>query len=217
MATQKIDKRILLVAGYVKEISEQYKIKNIPLEINDMIYLYQRLCDEWSQKYKTDNISVDTANAMITADDKERIKILGSHIVSEGVFTWKIKMISFTYTSEHGGPPFVGIVEDDADWLDEFFQGENQDNTFWYRRGYQYCCKTGDRFSQNGYDSSGYGTGWKNDGEILEMTLDLNHGTLCFKVNDMDHGVAFENIKPKNWRLAFSTFESKESKFMLLG
>ena len=58
---------------------------------------------------------------MITIDTDDKMKILGSHIVSEGVFTWKIKIVSFTFTG-FGGPPLIGIIEDDKDYLTDFFE-----------------------------------------------------------------------------------------------
>ena len=205
----------LLVAGYVRELAKEYKIQNIPLDINDIIYSYQRYCEKWSQKYKTDNVLVDAANGIITVEDDRSIKILGSHIVSEGAFTWKIKMISFTFAGD-GSPPFIGIVKDDKEYLDAFFGGHKKDSSFWYNHGYQLCCKFGSRFAGDRFVDDGYSSIWQKDGEILEMALDLDQGTLSFKVDGEDYGVAFEDVEQKSYRLILATFECKDSKFQLL-
>ena len=64
--------------------------------------------------------------------------------------------------------------------------------------------------------TNNYECRWSNKDEILVVILDLNEKTLSFKVNDKDVGVALKNIKPANYRLAFSKLECKGSEFVLL-
>ena len=40
---------------------------------------------------------------------------------------------------------------------------------------------------------------WCKDGDVLEMTLDLDQATLSFKVNDEDFGAVFKNIKKRSY------------------
>ena len=39
------------------------------------------------------------------------------------------------------------------------------------------------------------------DGDVIEMILDLTQLTLSFKINDIDYGVAYENIIKDKYRL----------------
>ena len=57
MATLKKNyRRELLVAGYVRDMKTIHKIKNVPSEINDIIYSYQRLLDVWNKKYSNKSV-----------------------------------------------------------------------------------------------------------------------------------------------------------------
>ena len=198
------------MAGYVK-VAEMYKIKNV-IEINDIIYL-SRLCDEWTDKYKTKNVLVVKKMQRLLSIP-QRMQKIGIYIVSEGLFRWKVKMVSFTFNS-HGGPPFIGIIEDKEDFLEELF--EDGEQSWWDDHGYEFCARTGSLFGDTDcHVTSMYQCRWMNDGDVLEMTLNLDERTLGFTVNNKDFGVAFSNIKQAKYRLAFSTFKSKESQFMLL-
>ena len=138
LSTIKDYERELLVAGYVRNIGNTYKIKNIPLDINDIIYLYQRLCDEWSEKYSSANATIDSSGSMITINSNDYVTAFGTNVVSGGVFIWRIKMISFTHNKDIGGPPFVGITEDDEGNLKTC-----QNSCKFDGRGYMYFGKWG--------------------------------------------------------------------------
>ena len=45
---------------------------------------------------------------------------------------------------------------------------------------------------------------WHNEGDILEINLDLNEKTLSAKVNDKDFGVVFKKVSKKRYRFAIS-------------
>ena len=49
----------LLVWGYTRNIEKEHKHLNIPEEINNIIYLYQKLCDEWDRKYCHPALEID--------------------------------------------------------------------------------------------------------------------------------------------------------------
>ena len=57
---------------------------------------------------------------------------------------------------------------------------------------------------------------WRNNGDILEIALDLDQQTLGFKLNDGEFGIAFKNIKATNYRLAISVLDCIRAKFALL-
>ena len=215
MATSRNQKQELLVWGFIREIEKVYKIMNVPFEINDIIYLYQRIYDEWSKKYSSDNVIINNdTKSMLTINTKEYVTAFGSHIVTEGVFKWKIQMQKMTNKPGFGKPPFVGIMEDSEANLKRY-----KDDCNWDDNGYQFCAQSGALFcpyTEREKKTDKYECRWMQKGEILHVILDLNDKTLSFKVNDEDFGVAFKNIKHGNYRLAFSTWECKGSEFVLL-
>ena len=54
---------------------------------------------------------------------------------------------------------------------------------------------------------------WRNDGDISEIILDLDTGSLEFVVNGTDCGVAFSNIPQKSYRLALTCDGAQGSEF----
>ena len=54
------------------------------------------------------------------------------------------------------------------------------------------------------------------DGDVLEMTVDLNEHTLSSKVNDTDLGALSTNIADEEYRLALSLIKSNGSQFQFI-
>ena len=94
MATKRNTKQKLLVWGYIREVEKVYEIANIPSEINDIIHLYQKICDKWSKKYSSKQIKIDEFESMIFAEQDDRSTVFGEAVVSEGIFTWRIQIMS---------------------------------------------------------------------------------------------------------------------------
>ena len=210
-STKKDRRRELLVAGYVRDIERAHKIHRIPAEINDIIYLYQRLYDEWSKQYSSKKVTIDEIGSMITMHCDQDVTAFGCHVVTKGIFKWRIKMVKFTYDEKiDGSPPYVGIIEDNEEYMEEY-----KNSCDWDENGYLLCCKIG-RLLCGDILTSDYPCRWNKEGDILEMTLDLNERTLSFKVNDEDYGVAFEDIEEREYRLAFGGYKCDGSQFMLL-
>ena len=213
MATRKNLRRELLVWGYIRNIEKQCKQMNIPLEINDIIYLYQRICNKWDQKYSSKNITIDEDQSMITVNGDLYPTVYGSNVVSEGVFVWKIKIVALKKAISLNSPPFVGITEDIDAHLNKY-----SDGAAWCKKGYQFCGGTGSLYAQDagsvfGRNKVGTLQGrWNNDGDILQITLNLDDRTLSFEINDKDFGVAFANIKVTKYRLAISFSQNRHSK-----
>ena len=206
----------LLVWGFVREIEKIYKIRNIPFEINDIIYVYQKICDRWSRKYSSKQIKINQSGSVITVDsDQLYPTAFGGVIVNkdiQGSFKWRLKILSLIYDGDYGmEAPYIGIIIDDEKNLVKYKDDDNWDDC-----GYQLCAANGILCCNMSFRTEPYWCKWCKDGDILEMTLDLNARTLSYKVNDKDFGVAFSNIKQANYRLALSMDKSKGSKFELL-
>ena len=216
MATERDYRRELLVWGYIRQLEKIHNDMNIPIEINDIIYLFQRIYDQWDKKYSNEHIMIDQEKSMITfnaPNNHEFVTAFGSHSVSKGIFKWKIKLLSFVNNGLHGGSPFVGIIEDKEELVQSSQSGD------WDGYGYQFCGGSGNLYSEWAYRENkaiDYGCKWKEEGDVIEMILDLDDYTLSFSVNGEGFGVAFKNIMDTNYRLVLSAFNCKGSQFGML-
>ena len=137
MAKVKDYKQELLVAGFVRELQMVYKIKKIPKEIIDIIYIYQHFCDKWNKKHSFNDITIDEIRNSITFNTEGISTAYGSIQVEDGIIKWKIKIISTT-RDEEDDYPFIGIIKDNEHVLDHF-----KDDDCWESHGYQFCGGTG--------------------------------------------------------------------------
>ena len=178
------DKKELLVWGYIKDIEELHRHLNIPIEIKNIIYLYQRICDEWSQKYKSkrSRIIIDRDNAIVTINTRYGISIYGTEVIKEGVFAWRVKIISLATSDSSGAYPSGGIVEDDEAKLNEYLN-DNDFDEFGYLlyggNGILYQA-----FSSKMNEKEAKKCIWNQPGDILDMELDLDKQTLSCKVRN---------------------------------
>ena len=116
MTTTEKKQKQLLVVGYMGVMERMYKLKTIPVDICNIIYSYMKCCDEWSVKYSSHDIDINATNNMITINTKDHNTAFGQHVVEEGIFIWRIKMISI-HRGIYQAPPYVGIMEDNEDNL----------------------------------------------------------------------------------------------------
>ena len=91
------DRQALLVWEYIRNIEKQYETLNIvPVEINNIIYFFKRLYDEWNTKYKFKHVTIDQDGPLVTVQSGKEIMMCGKEIIKKGVFIWRIRIISFT-------------------------------------------------------------------------------------------------------------------------
>lgn len=208
MAKEQAIREELLIWGYVRQIQSEYKIENIPVEINGIILLFKKLQDKWSEKYLNRDNEIHEETKLMTNlyTSKCYSTAYGDSVVDDGIFKWRLKIMSLKYPSgyEEKESPYIGIIEDDTEHLERYKYDVN-----WDDYGYQLHGLDGSLhcYIQN-YDyiqTSDYCCKWNKKGDILEITLDLHEQTLSFKMNDKDHGVAYSNIKPTKYRLALTT------------
>ena len=213
MAKEKDYRQELLVSGFVREIEAVYKIKNIPNEIVNIIYVYQRIYDEWDKIHSSHNVTFDTTKNKVTFTLEDASTVFGSEEVDDGIFKWKIKIISMTQDST--AYPCIGIIKDEESILEKY-----KDRDDWESNGYQFCGGTGYLYDMND-ESEGreLELRWKKPNDILEIILDLNTGTMELSVNGEDFVVAWGNednyIKKGKYRLALSCYNAGE-KFELI-
>ena len=218
MSTQLNYRLDLLVSGYVREVEEQETRQIIPLEINDIICLFHKVCDEWDRIYSSKDIIIDEGRSLMMINTNGTPTAYGTKIVSSGIFKWRIKMLSW-HKVNRNAPPFVGIIEDNDYQLIKYQNtyGWSYSSAYY---GYELCAATGSLYladSDNHYRTKHYKCKWNKQGDILQITLNLNDRTVSFKVNDVDYGVAFGNIKVAKYRLIITFSGNKYSKFAFLG
>ena len=194
----------LLVWGYIREIEKLYKINDIPFDINDIIYLYQKICDQWSAKYSSSNIKIDETRSKIIVK-KDSSTAFGDTVVTEGKFVWRLQIKHMGEgVNIDGESPYVGIIEDNIKSLVRY---KNSDD--WDGDGCQLAAGYGNVYcnmqpEEHINAEQYYDCQWDKDGDILEITLDLGERTISFKVNDIDYGVAVSNIKQTKYRLVLT-------------
>ena len=205
------DVQELLVAGYVREMEKIYDITNIPVDIIDIIYLYQQVCDKWSKKYSHHDIIIDDIDNTITFDADHTATAFGTRLVDTGVYKWMIKRLTkeSTYYKTY---PYIGIIKDNQENLDKYI-----DSSSWEYVGYQYCAGSGYICGINRMPFE-FNFEWNEYklNDKLEIILDLNQQTLAFSLNGKDAVVAFENIEKAKYRLVLSSYNDHEAQFQLL-
>eukprot|EP01084_Bolivina_argentea_P109548 195826_1 len=204
----------LLVLGYIRSIGKEYKIKNFPKEVTDIIHEYEKLVhDKWSKKYSHKDIIINEESiSSISWSACDEGTAYGSEVIDHGVFEWRIKILcplSRIYQVYSAGP-LIGIIEDNESvlqrWQDDIEWNECSD-------GYQYEGIIGNFYTGNSTATNIISHNseciWFDQNDILTMTLNLDERTLSFKMNDKDWGVAFGNIEQKKYRLALSMYDCK--------
>lgn len=218
MANTKDKRQQLLVWGYIRNLESIHKLKSIPYEINDIIYLYQEVFDRWSTEYLAEQLTLNEDKSIVTCNENHNVvTAFGDTSVEQGIFKWCIEMTSLHRTKHDGriDGPFIGIIEDKPEFMKQF-----KNDACWQYHGYQIDGKDGMIYTysnNNSYSIKDRSTQclWKKEGDILELKLDLNQATLSAKVNDTDIGVLFEGIAIKRYRLAMSMCQEHGSKFSL--
>ena len=127
----------------------------------------------------------------------------GTEVISEGIFAWKIKIISMG--SYRQAPyPCIGIIKSNETNLKRYYYDAS-----WDKVGYQ--------FNYNGDNAIGCGRTWISTGDIIDINFDLDQRTLKFIINQ-DVVIAFDNIDKVSYRLALTSFcdQGPSSKFQLL-
>ena len=178
---------------------------------HDIIWLHQRLYDKWSKKYKSENISINKDKSMVTVKTRLGVTMYGREVVKKGVFEWRVKIISFNGKGDW--LPYIGIVENDKGRLWQYLDNVNFDNF-----GYCLCGGSdanGAVWSFEGQVNTKANFVWEEDGDILDMKLDLTTNKLHFKKSDSNDEVCIDvKISPKGYRFALSLCDDSQFQFI---
>lgn len=211
-----LSRQELLIWGYIREIERRFQFRNIPQDISDLIYLFQKCCDEWSKKYTQKDYIFNSMN-IIEADSLNHMTAYGSRVISEGQFSWRIKMIKYAYHDFGAHPPYVGIIEDNEEYMNAYLNNCNFEQYGYQLSSYPGLFGRADRNLKKIEISKENFTGWKFAGAVLEIELDLDKLTLKFMVNDDTTSIlGYQGIKKARYRLALSVTKFKGSQFQFL-
>merc|ERR1712228_11418 len=185
------------VYGYVRV--NKYMLE-IPESVIDIVLCFYYLIDEWDKK----NLNSAVTSILLKNENCVQLGPVNSlesgsayltNIVSEGVFSWRFKIIQACNEMNFG---ITNNIK--ASTLNRFFVD--------YDSGYAWEAV---HYEEGGYlmdpkmirhqKLKQYGPRCKN-GDVVEMILDLEQMTLRYKVNDIDYGVAFENIEKTQYKAA---------------
>ena len=208
-------KQELLVAGYMREIEIMYKMMNIPMEIIHIIYLYKQFCDKWDKKYSHNSIIIDDITNQIMFTSIDDTTAFGCHVVEgdlNGFYKWKIRLISIKYDAIFRAHPYVGIIKDDENILNEYI-----DNGSWQFDGYQFCGGTGSFYSMDAPDvTHSIDFKWKCPNDILEIILDFEEQTLKLVLNEKESVIVSDCLEKGRYRLALGCNNAQGAQFELL-
>lgn len=205
----------LLVWGYIKRMEKEYQIENIPKEIKQLIYLYQNYCDTWNKEFSSSNVNIIHERNIVTFNTDSQVTAFGNHVVSEGIFIWKLKLIKLN-RGHAKAPPYVGIIKESETNL-----WQHSNKVSWETCGYQYCAGNntlwGPNKAHDEYVEHAVGDcEWIKPDDILEITLNLKEQTVDFKINGEADCNWFSNIEQTEYRLALGVYKGKDSQFQLL-
>ena len=166
--------------------------------IIDIILCFYHLNDKWDELKMGPKLNLIDENTVKIGPCKNygAGSALLTNIISDGVFSWRFKIIEVT-NELNLGIFRVGSVYDAGG---RFFHERNS--------GYSIYTTYSDTESMlmnpvnEGYSVlKAYGKNCKS-GDIVEMILDMDECTLSFKMNDIDCGVAFRDIDSAKYRAA---------------
>ena len=153
MSTKRRLETELLVWGYIRGIEKEYDSLNIPTEIKDIIYSFQRFYEIWSKKYSNPGLVIDEDGTKFTIPTDRTFTAYGDFVVKEGIFVWTLKIVVMNHKEyEDEFPdafPYVGLIMDNEDKLLYY-----QDVGHWNEYGYQLCAGNSGLFCESdlGFD-----------------------------------------------------------------
>eukprot|EP01084_Bolivina_argentea_P251350 421550_1 len=131
-----------------------------------------------------------------------------TRIASTGIHCWKVRIDKYT-----AGWSLLGVWKTKFDPIiaRHFENNVNQSYAFVLHESYSdgYLSDP----TKRGSNGRKYGRKIKN-GDVIEMTLNLNDCTLSYKIGDTDYGKAFD-VEKTSYKAA-ATVYYKDSKFTLL-
>ena len=125
-------------------------------------------------------------------------------VISAGIHRWTFRIINISDEMNFGIYKVISRTPATLDLSDRFFSAANNGYAYEAKNSMDKTASDGNLMkpeSMSHHVWKSYGANCK-DGDIVEMILNLEEYTLSFKVNDIDYGVAFEDIEKTKYRAA---------------
>eukprot|EP01084_Bolivina_argentea_P246157 412011_1 len=108
----------------------------IPLGVIDIMVHFFYICDSWNTNYNQNNIKI-TNEYFMENTSPNHATAYGNIVVMKGtIYSWKIRLISYKKTSGNTHHPYIGIIKDEPQILNE-----NTGKGYNFREsGYVFCC-----------------------------------------------------------------------------
>ena len=210
MSTQQELRGELLVWG---RLEKECQIDNIPEDINNIILLFQKVCDLWDREYSNTDLEFDEDGSSVILKNDAWVTAYGQAVVKSDIYKWRIKIENLEQDQKYREGPYVVIIVDKVQYLKQYISSDG-----WDEDGYQLLAGLGNIAfcigEQVEFESD---CSWSKEGDILEITLDMNARTLMFVVNDdEDTAIICSNIMQSEYRLALTPGRLHGAKFVLL-
>ncbi len=188
------------VNGYIRKIEPNIFSLNIPMVVNDLCIKYYHISkDRFDPILHGKDITVSDNKITFKISNKfeySNSSAFLSNIVSNGKHQWKFKIVNKkTY-------PYIGVRPNKTDPNDNELNDNNELNQcvrgyglfgLWYPRYYGLLRGLKYNDSRTLFCvNKKYCPTRKNDGDIIDMYLDLNKFELSFVINNKHYGKAFD-------------------------
>lgn len=200
-----------LVVGYIRVIELKY-CKNIlralPKIFIILIIDLLKPCDEWNKNIKGKGIYINKCLCSTTKNKKSRVlydliwgSVFGCKVIKNGIFIWEIKINKICHNN--GWNFLVGIIKNNKLYMQKIKNSNLMKHSHNFNEIYGWSCGIyNSLLNHKNYDKK-YGKTC-NEGDIIQVILNLNNMTLSYKVNNIDYGIAYNNIIKTEYRIVVS-------------
>ena len=188
------------VFGFIKQQSQNKICSKLPTELINIILMFYHIFEEWDKNAIGEFVTINGNIVEHTGSHNKHQSAYLTNVVSSGINIWKFEATKRTFTWD-----LIGI------WKTK--SGEPSISR-WFtdkmNNGYAYVIGDPRKTDPTnpGYSGGRYGIQC-NDGDIIEMELNFNKLSLCFKVNGINQGKAFD-VEDTSYRAAVSFYSVGE-------
>ena len=202
-----------LIYGYIREMQtilpKDTAFYNIPQSINYICALFYYLRDKWDEEYIGPCHALSNGGYCITTQVDESSSYGTILAKSPGIYRWKFKIHEIFKTQYKVYWALVlGVWKTKSmkNPKTDFHYANSTENTGIYSWGYAYDFVSGTLIDETGIYANGPKYGSRcNEGDIIEIIIDLEVFTLRYAINDQDQGIAFNDVEDTEYRVAFSS------------
>ena len=196
------------IFGYVRDVQASFPedsiYHTIPTLVIHWILLYFAVIEQFDTENCGASYDLSEHNTIVKKTKSCYKTAYLTKIVSKGVHKWRFKAIKMSpYTTIIGVWKTKYATEIDAELWEDYAKG----------KFYGYSSTHGQLTSGDqdfAWEKCRYGERKCQQGDVIDMILDLNKLEIRYFVNHRDYGVAFENIDDTSYRVCICVHEKKD-------